>query len=285
MVTGRIVDYDPSSGRYTLPASRAAYLTTEAGVDNMAIFAQYIPLMGNVEDKIVKCFRRGGGVPYSEYPEFQKLQAEETARVFDAKLISHIIPLAEGLAERLNDGISVLDVGCGSGLAINIMAKTYPKSKFWGYDFSRDGIKAARDEARLRHTSNARFMVADAARMSDRNKFDLITAFDTIHDQARPDKVLGAIYRALRNGGTFLMQDIAASSYLHENLDNPMAPMIYTFSTMHCMTVSLANKGMGLGTAWGEQLAKQMLREAGFGKVIVRQVEGDILNNYYICAK
>jgi hypothetical protein len=81
------------------------------------------------------------------------------------------------------------------------------------------------------------------------------------------------------------MQDIAASSYLHENLDNPMAPMIYTFSTMHCMTVSLANKGMGLGTAWGEQLAKQMLREAGFGKVIVRQVDGDILNNYYICAK
>ena len=81
------------------------------------------------------------------------------------------------------------------------------------------------------------------------------------------------------------MQDIAASSYLHENLDNPMAPMIYTFSTMHCMTVSLANKGMGLGTAWGEQLAKEMLNKAGFDAITVRKVEGDILNNYYISVK
>jgi ubiquinone/menaquinone biosynthesis C-methylase UbiE len=285
MVTGRIVDYDPSSGTYTLPADRAAYLTTKAGVDNMAIFAQYVPLMGNVEDMIVRCFRKGGGVPYSEYPEFQKLQAEETARVFDAKLISHIIPLATGLADRLTEGINVLDVGCGSGRAINIMAKNYPKSKFWGYDFSRDGISAARSEAKRWRLSNAQFKVVDAAKMSDRSKFELITAFDTIHDQVRPDKVLRAIHRALRSGGTFLMQDIAASSYLHENVDNPMAPMIYTFSTLHCMTVSLANKGMGLGTAWGEQRAKEMLGQAGFDQVMVRKVEGDILNNYYISAK
>jgi ubiquinone/menaquinone biosynthesis C-methylase UbiE len=285
MVTGRIIDYDPSSGKYSLPANRASFLTSKAGVDNMAIFAQYIALMGNVEDKIVRCFRKGGGVPYSEFPEFQRLQAEETARVFDAKLISHIIPLVDGLAGRLEEGIDVLDVGCGSGRAINIMAMAYPKSKFWGYDFSTQGIKAARDEARRHRLRNAEFKVVDAAKMSERNRFDLITAFDTIHDQARPDRVLGAIHKALRKGGMFLMQDIAASSNLHENIDNPMAPMIYTFSTMHCMTVSLANKGMGLGTAWGEQLAKEMLKQAGFGQVTVRKIEGDILNNYYISVK
>jgi SAM-dependent methyltransferase len=285
MVTGRIVEYDPSSAKYRLPADRAAYLTTNAGTDNMAVFMQYIALMGNVEDKIVECFRKGGGVPYSEYPEFQKLQAEETARVFDAMLVDHILPLADGLTDRLKQGIDVLDVGCGAGHAINIMAQAFPESNFWGYDFSRDGIRAARAEAKKLRLKNAHFKVVDAAKMADRDRYDLITAFDTIHDQARPDRVLRAINKALRRGGTFLMQDIAASSNLHENLENPMATAIYTFSTMHCMTVSLANRGMGLGTAWGEQKAREMLADAGFGQVQTLSLEGDILNYYYVTRK
>lgn len=285
MVTGRIVEYDSASQKYRLPSSRVACLTRAAGIDNMAVFAQYIALMGNVEERIVECFRKGGGVPYSAYPGFQKLQGEETARVFDARLVDHILPLADGLVGRLNDGIDVLDVGCGTGHAINIMAKAFPNSRFWGYDFSKDGISIAKAEAKRMRLKNAHFKVADAAKMIDRSRFDLITAFDTIHDQARPDKVLKAIKRALRSEGIFLMQDIAASSRLHENLENPLSPTIYTISTMHCMTVSLAYGGMGLGTAWGEQKAKEMLSEAGFGPVQVKRIEGDILNYYYITGK
>jgi ubiquinone/menaquinone biosynthesis C-methylase UbiE len=285
MVTGRIVDYDPSSQTYSLPAHHAAFLSRRAGIDNLAVFMQYIALMGNVEDMIVKCFRKGGGVPYSAYPNFQKLQAEETARVFDARLVNQILPLADGLVAGLKEGIDVLDVGCGTGHAINLMAKTFPNSRFWGYDLSRDGIRAARDESKRLRVKNATFRILDAAKMVDRDRYDLITAFDTIHDQARPDKVLKAINRALRKGGTFLMQDIAASSHLHENVGNPLGPTIYTFSTMHCMTVSLACGGMGLGTAWGEHLAREMLAEAGFGPVSVKRVEGDILNYYYLTGK
>jgi ubiquinone/menaquinone biosynthesis C-methylase UbiE len=285
MVTGRIVEYDPDSQKYSLPPHRAAFLTRSAGIENMAIFMQYIALMGNVEDRIVGCFRKGGGIPYSAFPGFQRLQGEETARVFDARLISQIIPLVDELADRLNRGIDVLDVGCGAGHAINLMAKAFPKSRFWGYDFSKDGIKAARAEAKKMRLKNAQFKIADAAKMADRNKYDLITAFDTIHDQARPDRVLKAISRALKKRGTFLMQDIAASSRLHENMENPLGPAIYTISTMHCMTVSLAYRGMGLGTAWGEQKAKEMLSEAGFGPVQVKLVDGDVFNYYYITGK
>ena len=117
-------------------------------------------------------------------------------------------------------------------------------------------------------------------------------AFDTIHDQAQPTKVLRAIYDALRTGdsgettGIFLMQDIAASSYVKENMSNPLAPTLYTISTMHCMTVSLASNGEGLGAVWGRQRAEKKLREASFCEQIdVKEIEGDILNFYYITKK
>jgi 2-polyprenyl-3-methyl-5-hydroxy-6-metoxy-1,4-benzoquinol methylase len=286
MVTANIVEYDPAKEKYHLPAEHAAFLTREAGLDNIAVFTQYISLMGEVEQKIIECFYKGGGVAYSAYPRFQELQAEETARIFDARLLDNIIPLVDGLADRLKSGISVLDVGCGRGRAINIMARAYPKSSFIGYDISTEGIESARQEAKEWNLTNAKFETKDATTINEQEKHDLITAFDTIHDQAQPTIVLKEISNALRKGGAFLMQDIAASSHVHENMNNPLAPTLYTFSTMHCMTVSLAYNGEGLGTVWGKQKAEQKLREAGFSHPIeVKQIEGDILNYYYIARK
>jgi ubiquinone/menaquinone biosynthesis C-methylase UbiE len=286
MVTANIVEYDPSEQKYHLPVEHAAFLTREAGLNNIAVFTQYIALMGEVEQKIIKCFHKGGGVPYSAFPRFQELQAEETARIFDARLINNIIPLVDDIADRLKSGIDVLDVGCGRGRAINILARAFPNSRFVGYDISSEGIKSANHEAKEWNLTNAKFETKDVTTINKREEYDLITAFDTIHDQAQPTKVLKEIYNALRKGGVFLMQDIAASSHLHENMDNPLGPTLYTFSTMHCMTVSLAYNGEGLGTVWGKQKAEQKLRETGFsGPIEVKQIEGDILNYYYIASK
>jgi SAM-dependent methyltransferase len=286
MVTANIVDYHPTKQKYYLPAEHAAFLTREAGLDNIAVFTQYIALMGEVEQKIIECFHKGGGVPYSAYPRFQELQAEETARIFDARLVNNILRLVDGLADRLNSGVDVLDIGCGRGRAINIMARAYPKSNFVGYDISTEGIESARHEAKEWNLTNAKFEVKDVTTLNELEKYDLITAFDTIHDQAQPTRVLKEIYNALSKGGVFLMQDIAASSYVHENMNNPLGPTLYTFSTMHCMTVSLAYNGEGLGTVWGKQKAEQKLRDAGFsGPIEVKQIEGDILNYYYIARK
>ena len=81
------------------------------------------------------------------------------------------------------------------------------------------------------------------------------------------------------------MQDIAASSQVHNNVDHPVGPLLYTLSCMHCMTVSLAENGAGLGTMWGEELARSMLHEAGFTKVEVEKLPHDFLNIYYIIKK
>jgi 2-polyprenyl-3-methyl-5-hydroxy-6-metoxy-1,4-benzoquinol methylase len=121
--------------------------------------------------------------------------------------------------------------------------------------------------------------------LGEYERFDLVTAFDAIHDQAHPAQVLAGIAAALRPGGIFLMVDIRASSNLEDNLDNPFGTFLYGISTMHCMTVSLSLDGDGLGTVWGEQKARQMLTEAGFSSVQVTHVEADAFNAYYIAQK
>lgn len=282
MVTGRLVDYDPAAHAYTLPAERAAFLTRAAGIDNIALQMQYIALLGTVEAQIVAAFRDGGGVPYAAFGDFQRLMAEESGATFDAKLLTVTLPLVDGLTDRLGAGIDVADVGCGSGHALNLMAAAYPASRFVGYDFSDEGLGRGRAEAAEKGLANVRFEAKDVATLDAVARYDFITTFDAIHDQARPDLVLAAIRKALRPGGTYLCVDVDASSDLAKNRKHPLGPMLYTVSTMHCMTVSLALDGAGLGTVWGRELALQMLAAAGFTHVDIRTVEGDIVNAYYI---
>lgn len=285
LTLAKVVEYDPADRTYRLPAEHAAFLTREAGPNNFAFFMQYVPLIANVEKDIIEAFEKGGGVPYSSFPDFQRLQGEETARVYDAALVDVILPMAPGLVDRLKAGIDVLDVGCGAGHAINVMAKAFPNSRFTGYDFSEEGVGLGRAEAKAWGLANANFEVKDAAALGETDKYDLITAFDTVHDQAYPRRVLAGVAKALKADGTFLMADIATSSNLEENYDHPMGPTLFMFSTFHCMTVSLAQGGEGLGTCWGEQLARELLAEAGFKSIDTSQAEGDFLNLYYICKK
>lgn len=285
MVTGRIVDYDPTTDTYTLPPEHAAALTRAATPNNMAMFMQYIPLLGAVEDGIVECFRHGSGVPYAAYPRFQHVMAEESSQTVAAALIDAILPLAPTAVAALQRGIDVLDVGCGRGHALNIMAKAFPQSHFTGYDFSKEGIAAGKAEAQTWGLTNVQFAVKDMATMDDQERYGLITAFDAIHDQAKPREVLKRIATALRVDGVFLMQDIDASSHVHKNLNHPMAPLLYTISCMHCMTVSLALNGEGLGAMWGEEQARALLAEAGFTQVDVKRLPHDFQNSYFIATK
>ena len=123
MVTSGIVEVDPTSTRYVLPAEHAPCLTRAAAGDNMAVFAQYIAVMGNVEDEIVRCFQHGGGVPYEKFPRFHAVMAEDSGQSVLSTLESHVLPIVPGLADRLAAGIRLLDVGCGSGRILNRLAE------------------------------------------------------------------------------------------------------------------------------------------------------------------
>lgn len=285
MTTGRVVEYDPGTDSYWLPASRARVLTRAAGPDNLALVALFFPLLAEVEQKIIECFRAGGGLPYSEFPRFHALMAEQSGVVFDKALVDAVLPLVDGLVQRLQAGADVADFGCGSGHAINVMAQAFPASRFTGIDFSEQAIAAGIREAAERGLSNAAFESHNLAELDKRDAYDVITVFDAIHDQAQPGRVLQNIHTALRPSGVLLMADIKASSRLEENIGIPMSTYLYTTSLMHCMTVSLALDGAGLGTAWGTQRALAMLGEAGFGDVRVAEIESDPINNYYIATK
>ena len=285
MVTGCFVEYEPTADVYSLPPEHAAFLTRAASPNNIAVTTQFLPLLGTVEDQVIECFYKGGGVPYSAYKRFHQVMAEDSGQTVVAALEEHILPLIPDVTAALARGIDVLDVGCGSGRALNAMAKQFSNSRFQGYDFSEEAITTAQLEAQNQGLTNIQFQVKDAAKLDEVEQYDLICTFDSIHDQAQPDAVLRGIYQSLRPDGTYLMQDIRASSNVQGNLEHPVAPFLYTISCLHCMTVSLAADGMGLGAVWGEEKALEMLKDAGFSRVTIQQLDHDFLNNFYIVKK
>jgi SAM-dependent methyltransferase len=285
MTSGRIVELDPETGRYSLPAEHAAWLTRAAAPDNLAVTAQWIPTLSAVEDDIVACFREGGGVPYERFHRFHDVMAEESAQTVLSVLFSHILPLVPGMAERLEQGASVLDLGCGRGRALVQLAERFPASSFVGFDLSEDAVAYGREQAAERGLENVSFEQRDLSTFdvdAEPATFDYVATFDAVHDQARPLAMLKGIRRALVDDGTYLMQDIQGSSHHHENLDHPGGPLMYMISTMHCMTVSLAQGGDGLGAMWGEQKARELLAEAGFSSVDVHLLEHDPFNAYFV---
>lgn len=285
MLVSGVVRHDPSTGTWSLPLEHGAVLTRRAGKDNLAKLAQLVGLLAGVEHDVVTCFREGGGVPYSAYSEFHALMSEDSKDMADALLIDHVVPLVDGLGDRLTSGIRVADIGCGSGHHLNVLASSYPASSFVGYDFAEEAIAQARSGAESKSLTNVRFETRDVSDLSGTGPFDLVTAFDAIHDQAHPAAVLTGIAAALAPDGAFLMVDVRASSHPHENVGVPGAAFLYGISLLHCMTVSLALDGDGLGAVWGQQTAVRMLHEAGFTDVTVNDVDGDFVNSYYVARR
>lgn len=285
LVSARIFAFDPAACLYALSPERAACLTG-AGSANLAILAQINTHLGKHLHQVADAFRDGGGVPYSEFrPEFTDVMDALSRGTYDEMLVDQWIPLVPGLTEQLGSGARMADVGCGTGHAIVILAQAFPASTFVGYDIAEDAINRACAEAASLGLLNTLFEVSDAASLVPDEPLDVVISIDAIHDQVDPFAAVDRIHDALVPGGTCVMVEPAASSNLEDNVQNPFAPWLYGISTLHCLTVSLAHGGAGLGTAWGEQRARKMLAEAGFGEITSHEAPGDPTDTIFVTHK
>lgn len=282
MVTSGIVDYDAGAGLYSLPAEHAAFLTRASVPDNIAITAQFIGVAASVEEEMLERFRSGDGLQYHHFERFHEVMAEDSAQLVVAALQDHILPLVPGLAGRLNDGIDVVDIGCGAGRALMRLATAFPRSRFLGVDVCADAFAETQVEVARRALSNLQFEARDLSDVDTLGEFDLITAFDAVHDQKNPSALLAMVYQSLRSSGVFLMQDIGGSRDLEKNLENPFATLLYTISLMHCTPISIGQGGPGLGTFWGVETAQEMLRDAGFQEIETHRLPHDPINAYFV---
>ena len=285
MVTSGIAEYEPTKATYWLPSEHAASLTG-SGVANMAPMARLMSMLASHVPAVADAFRKGGGVPYDAFvPEIHDVMDGLWRPMYRDLLVSEILPLAPGLEESLRRGARVADVACGTGNGLLVLATGFPASTFTGFDIDEDALARGRAEASDRGLTNVTFEQCDAAELSVATPFDVVLVFNAIHDQVAPAAVLGRIHASLAPNGTFLMNEPRVSSNLEDNIDNPVAPFIYAVSTLHCMTVSLAAGGAGLGTGWGEQLACQLLADAGFVDLAVHDAPRDPVNAVFVARK
>ncbi len=295
MVTAGIVEVNKNTDGenvYLLPKIHGDMLTRRSGNANLGVYTQEIPLLiHSVLEDVVKGFYSGEGVSYDRYPRFQAFMSELANAKHRQVLVDKFLPLVDNgeLVPRLVSGIRVCDLGCAEGVAMLLMARAFPNSTFTGIDISRQAIETAREDAQRQALPNARFVLLDAASLTDQgdynNYFDYVTAFDAIHDQTRPLDALQGVFGMLAPGGLFSMVDIAASTDVADNREHPMGPFLYTVSLMHCMPVGLADGGMGLGMMWGREKAVDMLQAAGFRNIDVTEIPEDPFNLHFLCRK
>jgi 2-polyprenyl-3-methyl-5-hydroxy-6-metoxy-1,4-benzoquinol methylase len=282
MVTSRIVEYYPETQTYVLPAEHAAFLTRAAAPNNIAVTSQFVGVAASVEEQMIERFQSGDGLHYDHFLRFHEVMAEDSYQTTVMSLIVNILPIVPGLIERLESGIDVVDVACGGGRALLKMAEAFPNSTFLGLDLCEDAFAEARVQALKDGLENLSFKTLDLSTVSTLGSFDLVTGFDAVHDQKDPLGLVKTIYASLKDGGVFLMQDIGGSRDLVTNMENPLAPLLFTISLMHCTPISIGQGGPGLGTMWGVETAQEFLAEAGFADVQTHRLPHDQVNAYFV---
>ncbi len=289
MVAAKLIDHvpdpsdDPSADRFELsPAGRAVLVDEESSLFT-AVGAFNGPMALDLVDELTDCFRTGIGLPYDRLGPSGAHQTERTlgpwARL---ALVPVIVPMLDGVEERLRDGIDVVDVGCGAGVALEALATAFPASRFVGFDPSRHAIDRATAKLAAAGVDNVELVHGRAEDLPSEPSFDLALTFDCLHDMTRPDDALAAIRAALRDDGTLLVKEIRCADTLEENMRNPMLAMMFGFSITSCMSSATSEPGgMGLGTVGlPESKLRALATDAGFTSLI-RHDPGEAANVYY----
>jgi SAM-dependent methyltransferase len=264
---GDFVEYDPDSGRYTLPPEQAVALTDESSAAYLPGFFQLA--LGSVLDspRITEVVATGGGVGWHDHVRDVHDGCERFFRPgYNAHLVAEWLPALDGVVGKLEHGASVADVGCGHGASTVLMAQTFPASSFVGFDYHEGSIATARERAtEAVPGAQLRFETAPSTGYPGRN-YDLVTMFDCLHDMGDPVGAARHVRESLAPDGTWMIVEPAANDRVEENL-NPVGRAYYSFSTLLCTPCSLSQEvGLALGAQAGEARIRDVVTSAGFSR-------------------
>ena len=285
MASARIVEFDARTATFFLPIEYAAVLTRRAGANSLAPAAQLLSQIAASEDLVATCFRTGGGLTTEAFDSLNEMVSAEKRLFIDESYVDALLELIPGMRAKLVAGAIVLDAGCGDGAVLNTMARMFPRSAFRGYDIAPEAIGRAIEQAQEAELRNVDFAVGDVATLDETRAYDLVLAFESIHELGFPRVALRRIVAALKRDGAFLMQEIDASSHLVRNIEHPFAQMLYALSCLHAVPVALGQDGEALGRMWGRERARQLLGEAGFRDLRFEVMGADALSYYCVATK
>lgn len=279
----KILDYH-GKGLFSLSPETALVLADENSPFFLAGGFCSLPQQMAVLNLLPESFRTGRGLSYDQLgPEVNRGVERLLAPWFRTQLVPVALPKLDGVVAKLDRGAKVADVGCGSGIALIEMAKAYPRSDFHGYDIAKIPLGRARENAKQAGTKNVHFHDASIEPIAEDASHDFVTTFDCLHDMTRPDLVMRAIRKAIKPDGTWLIADVHGGATFEDNLqENPLAPVMYGFSVLCCMSSALSEPdGLGLGTlGFPEPVARKMTSEAGFTSFATHDFSNPI-NAYY----
>ncbi len=263
---GGYVDFDAQTQRWSLSPEQALCLADPNGPVDLPGAYNIVEATFHALGRTLENFKTGKGMEWGEHHPCLFHGTERFFRAgYNANLITSWLPALDGVVEKLKRGAKVADIGCGHGASTVLMAKTYPKSTFIGYDYHAGSIQTARERAAAAGAANAKFEVADAVSYADQG-FDLIAFFDCLHDMGDPIGVSRHARQALKNDGTAMIVEPFANDSLQDNL-NPVGRVMYGASSQICVPVSLARNGPALGAQAGERrLREVVVTEGGFSR-------------------
>jgi 2-polyprenyl-3-methyl-5-hydroxy-6-metoxy-1,4-benzoquinol methylase len=281
MASAGYLDYDPAAETFRLPDEHAFLLASEGTDHFMGGLYFMAPVLLRVAPDVAEAFRQGGGVPFAEFGADGVTGLDAINRgTYENRLAGYWLKALPDVLARLDNGGRALDVGCGVGRVCIALAKAFPKAEIVGLDPDPESIRQAEAAAAAAGLNGRiRYLVRTTAEAEAGDGFDLITAFDCIHDFAAPEQTLAEIRALLKPDGTLFIVEPKAADRLEQNF-NPIATMYYGFSLFHCMTQSLARGGPGLGTCMGPARTEKLLRAAGFTRFEVLDIRSQV-NSFY----
>ncbi|HPJ97159.1 MAG TPA: class I SAM-dependent methyltransferase [Syntrophales bacterium] len=267
MAASGYVLYEPADQTFSMTPEQIALL---GDVNSPFFLVGAYPCIAALykdEPLITEAFRRGTGVGWNEHHEDLFHGTERFfGRVYENFLVPAWLPSLENMMDQLSSGAVVADIGCGHGASTLLMAKSFPQSRFWGYDAHPDSIQMAAQRLQEAGLPNVNFRACSATAICD-GPYDLIVFCDSFHEMADPAGIAAHMKSVLSPEGSLMLVEQIAPDRLEENL-NPVGRLCYSFSTMICVPGAIRQgEEDALGAQAGPIRLEKVLRTGGFSRI------------------